>query len=47
MNVDITRRGDHYELYINGEFVCSADTAMEAAREADEYMEKIRGGVNA
>lgn len=45
MKVNITRKNGHYEVYVNGEFVCSADTATEAAREADEYVERIRAGV--
>ena len=26
---------DHYEVYINGEFYCSADTVTEAAKEIE------------
>lgn len=26
---------DHYEVYINGEFYCSADTVVEAAKEIE------------
>lgn len=45
MKVDITRKNGHYEVYINGEFLCSADTAVEAAREVDEHLDKLRAGV--
>lgn len=40
--VDIFRKFDHYEVYANGEFICSADTVTEAAKEADEYLETLR-----
>lgn len=32
--------GDHYEVYINGEFYCSADTMIEAANEITQYIEE-------
>lgn len=32
----------HYEVYINGEFVCSGDTYTEASREADKYLAERR-----
>lgn len=38
----ITRKGDHYEVYVDGNFVCSADTVMEAAQELDEHLEARR-----
>ena len=34
---DITLSGGHYEVYIDGKFYCSADSAQEAAREVEEY----------
>lgn len=37
-DVQIVMRHDHYELYINGEFYCSADNITEAADEADKYL---------
>lgn len=37
-DVKIVMRYDHYELYINDEFYCSADTITEAADEADRYL---------
>jgi hypothetical protein len=32
----------HYEVYINGEFICSGDTASEAAREAEKVLAERR-----
>lgn len=29
---------DHYEVYINGKFVCSGDTLNEVAREAEKIL---------
>lgn len=43
MEVDscvIKRNHDHYELYINGRFYCSADTYAEAAHELELYQSK-------
>lgn len=34
----ISKKDDHYEVYINGEFYCSADTIEEAANEINELM---------
>lgn len=36
----IKRKYDHYEVYINGKFYCSADTHEEAAREVESYLRK-------
>lgn len=36
----IKRKYDHYEVYINGKFYCSADTPEEAAREIEDYFNK-------
>ena len=40
MSFDIVAVHEHYEVYINGEFYCSADTASEAARDVKEFMSK-------
>lgn len=32
---DILRVREHFEVYINGEFLCSADTYTEAAKEIE------------
>lgn len=34
----ISKKDDHYEVYINGEFYCSADTIEEAANVINELM---------
>ena len=34
----ISKKDDHYEVYINGEFYCSTDTIEEAANEINELM---------
>ena len=33
----ITLSYGHYEVYIDGKFYCSADSAQEAAKEVEEY----------
>jgi hypothetical protein len=32
----------HYEVYINGKFVCSGDTWSEAVREAEKHLTEGR-----
>lgn len=32
---EIRHNNEHYELYVNGKFYCSADTFTEAAKEID------------
>ena len=46
MSVEITRKNGHYEGYVNGEFVCSGDTAVEVAKELDEYTANLRAGAD-
>lgn len=36
-DISIRHEGDHYAVYINGEFFCSADTYYEAAKELTDY----------
>lgn len=36
----ISKKDDHYEVYINGIFYCSADSMSEAANELEEYLER-------
>lgn len=43
--IDIHRRGDHYEGYVDGQFVCSGDTAVEVAKELEKHMDELRAGV--
>jgi hypothetical protein len=40
MSYHIQRKYDHYEVYINGKFYCTADNHEEAAREVEEYFSK-------
>ena len=35
-NIKMEKVKEHYEVYINGEFYCSADNPVEAAREIEE-----------
>lgn len=36
MDYDIISVGDHYEVHIDGEFYCSAETVAEAVEEAEK-----------
>ena len=38
MNYVIVPVMEHYEAYINGEFLCSGDKRSETAREAEEIL---------
>lgn len=42
IETQIVRKGEHYEVYVDGMFVCSADTAVEAAKELDDYIDERR-----
>ena len=42
METQIVRKGGHYEVYVDGAFVCSADTVVEAAKELDLFLEERR-----
>lgn len=35
MEVEIKRQYDHYVVYVNGKFFCTADTYTEAVREIE------------
>lgn len=37
MDVQIEQSFGHYEVYVNGEFFCTADTPEEAATEINDY----------
>lgn len=41
MDVDIHRVREHYEIYIQGKFYCSADTFAEAAEEIENYSKEL------
>ena len=36
VDVKIVREGDHYDVYVDGDFYSSADTYSEAAYDAEE-----------
>lgn len=38
MTYDIKRHKEHFVVYINGRFYCSADNEKEAAQEVEEYV---------
>lgn len=38
MSYKIIPKHGHYEVHINGEFYCSADTFHEAIKEAEAYV---------
>ena len=38
MTYDIVRSYDHYTIYINNKFYCTADTISEATKEVEEYI---------
>lgn len=40
--MDIIQVMDHYEVYINGIFICSGDTQNEAEKEAVKCLEERR-----
>ena len=42
MSYQIINVNGHYEAYINGEFICSGDTYIEASREADKFLAERR-----
>lgn len=37
MTYDIKRKREHFEVYINDKFYCSADNWKEAVREVETY----------
>ena len=41
MTYKITPVNGHYEIYINGNFYCTADTFSEAVREIEDYKREI------
>lgn len=42
VEMQILRKFDHYEVYVGGEFLCSADTITEAAKELEAHLEEVR-----
>ena len=39
--VSIKRKGEHYVVYVNGEFFCTADTYKEAVKEVEDAGYKV------
>ena len=37
MEIDIKRNHEHFDVYIDGKFYCTADNETEAAIEVQEY----------
>lgn len=42
MDYEITPVAGHYDVYIDGEFICSADSYSEAVEEAEKWVENRR-----
>ena len=42
MDIRIIQVRGHYDVYIDGEYYCSADTYSEAFEEAEKWLEKRR-----
>lgn len=40
LNIEIRPMYDHFSIYIDGAFYCSADDQKEAAEEVDKYIAK-------
>lgn len=40
LNYNIKHEHDHYSVYIEGQFYCSADTLVEAATDVEKYIEE-------
>lgn len=40
-NVEIIEDGDHYDVYINNHFFCSADTYIEVIHELSNFENEI------
>lgn len=41
MTYKIKRERDHFEVYINGKFYCTADSEKEAIREIQNYTREM------
>ena len=42
MNIQIKTTRGYFEVYINGEFYCSADNMREAINEVEKYRKDIK-----
>lgn len=38
MNIEIRKRMEHYEVYVDNQFYCSADTLHEAEQDVEEIV---------
>ena len=45
MKVEVRRTFDHYTVYIDGEFYCTAENRREADEEIKAYMEEVEHGL--
>ena len=37
---EIKRNKDHFEVYIDGKFYCTADNHLEAVKDVEEYLKE-------
>ena len=40
MNIEIRKRMEHYEVYVDNQFYCSADTLHEAKQDVEEIIKE-------
>lgn len=43
MDYEVKRVHEHFEIYINGEFYCTADNMAEVREEIENYESRNRG----
>lgn len=39
--ISISRKGNHYEAYVDGKFICSGDTFKECEEELNQYLNEL------
>lgn len=42
MDIRVVHNAGHYDVYVDGDFLCSADTYSEAFEEVEKWLEKRR-----
>lgn len=42
MNIEIVPVYEHYEVHVDGEFYCSAETFSEAKQDVEDYIDSHR-----
>lgn len=42
MEIRVVHNAGHYEVYVDGDFICSADSYSEASDEIKKYLENRR-----